>query len=99
MSCGADATANVERACKLVRDAAARGANIILLQELFETPYFCQVRADLEGKVAGPIDGCVRAHVCQSVHGPLACTSVHATFVGAGPTGPTGDAVQLGQAL
>ena len=26
----------------LVRDAAARGAQIILLQELFETPYFCK---------------------------------------------------------
>jgi predicted amidohydrolase len=26
----------------LVRSAAAAGANIILLQELFETPYFCQ---------------------------------------------------------
>ena len=27
---------------ELVRKAAAEGANIILLQELFETPYFCQ---------------------------------------------------------
>lgn len=28
---------------QLVREAAAKGANIILLQELFETPYFCQM--------------------------------------------------------
>ncbi len=25
-----------------MREAASKGANIILLQELFETPYFCQ---------------------------------------------------------
>jgi predicted amidohydrolase len=43
--CSGDASANVANACKLVREAAARGANIILLQELFETPYFCQVGA------------------------------------------------------
>ena len=32
----------LDKAEKLVRKAAAEGANIILLQELFETPYFCQ---------------------------------------------------------
>lgn len=32
----------IEKAEKIVRQAAAEGANIILLQELFETPYFCQ---------------------------------------------------------
>ena len=33
---------NVERAEALIRDAAAQGANIVLIQELFETPYFCK---------------------------------------------------------
>lgn len=33
---------NLKKAEGLVREAAARGANIVLLQELFETPYFCQ---------------------------------------------------------
>ena len=41
MACGWDAAANIARAEKLVREAAARGARIILLPELFETPYFC----------------------------------------------------------
>jgi N-carbamoylputrescine amidase len=41
MSCGWDRDANLERAETLVRDAAARGAQVILLPELFETPYFC----------------------------------------------------------
>ena len=41
MACSWDADANMAKAEKLVREAAARGAQIILLPELFETPYFC----------------------------------------------------------
>ncbi|MBU2091076.1 MAG: N-carbamoylputrescine amidase [Alphaproteobacteria bacterium] len=41
MACSWDKAANVARAEALVREAAGRGANIILIQELFETPYFC----------------------------------------------------------
>jgi len=41
MACDWDTHANIARAEKLVRSAAARGAQIILLPELFETPYFC----------------------------------------------------------
>lgn len=42
MACSWDREATLQKADKLVREAAAKGANIILLQELFETPYFCQ---------------------------------------------------------
>jgi N-carbamoylputrescine amidase len=41
MSCDWDAPGNIAKAEKLVREAAARGAQIILLPELFEAPYFC----------------------------------------------------------
>jgi N-carbamoylputrescine amidase len=41
-ACSWDAIANIAKARELVRGAAAKGANVILLQELFETPYFCQ---------------------------------------------------------
>ena len=41
MSCDWDASGNIAKAEKLVREAAARGAQIILLPELFEAPYFC----------------------------------------------------------
>jgi N-carbamoylputrescine amidase len=41
MACGPDRDANLAQAEAVVRDAAAQGANVILLQELFETPYFC----------------------------------------------------------
>jgi len=42
MACGWDRKQNLKAAEELVREAAGLGANIILLQELFETPYFCQ---------------------------------------------------------
>lgn len=41
MACTWNTEANVERAVGLVRAAAEDGANIVLIQELFETPYFC----------------------------------------------------------
>ncbi|MFV0456051.1 MAG: N-carbamoylputrescine amidase [Pseudomonas sp.] len=42
MACSWDRQANIAKAEKLVREAAAKGAQVILIQELFETPYFCQ---------------------------------------------------------
>ncbi|MBD2860573.1 N-carbamoylputrescine amidase [Paenibacillus oceani] len=42
MSCSTDIEENISKADALVRQAAAQGAQIIQLQELFETPYFCQ---------------------------------------------------------
>ena len=47
MACGWDSAANLANAERLVRQAAQQGAQIILLQELFETPYFCK---DLDDK-------------------------------------------------
>lgn len=44
LDCVADPAANLAHAEKLVRQAAADGAKIILLPELFERPYFCQER-------------------------------------------------------
>lgn len=40
MRCSWDAEKNIERAVGLVREAAEGDARIVLLQELFETPYF-----------------------------------------------------------
>ena len=41
MSCSWERSENIAHAESLVRKAAAQGAQIILLPELFETPYFC----------------------------------------------------------
>ena len=40
-ACGWELAANIERAEQLVREAHGRGAQVVLLQELFATPYFC----------------------------------------------------------
>ena len=42
MACTWEVEQNVDRAEKLVRQAAGQGAQIVLIQELFDTPYFCQ---------------------------------------------------------
>lgn len=44
MVCSKTYETNLNKAERVVRDAAARGANIILLQELFSGPYFCKVQ-------------------------------------------------------
>ena len=41
MACSEDRAENIRRACALVEEAASKGAQVVLLQELFETPYFC----------------------------------------------------------
>jgi N-carbamoylputrescine amidase len=54
---GWDIEANVAKAEMLVRQAAAKGANVILISELFETPYFCSVeKRDFYG-YAKPVEG------------------------------------------
>ena len=44
MQCAKDVATNIQTAERLVRQAAEQGAQIILLPELFERPYFCQER-------------------------------------------------------
>ena len=53
-----DAARNVARATERIREAAARGAEIVCLQELFNSPYFCKSqkaeRFDLAESISGP---------------------------------------------
>jgi len=56
MSCSDDLDRNLAAAEKLVRDAAGKGAQIILLQELFETLYFCQKEIPGFFNLATPVD-------------------------------------------
>lgn len=56
-ACVDSADANGDRAEALVREAAARGANVILLQELFETPYFCKTERPEYLRLSAPLEG------------------------------------------
>lgn len=41
MACSWSVEENLDKAEALVRAAVSRGAQIVLIQELFATPYFC----------------------------------------------------------
>jgi N-carbamoylputrescine amidase len=57
MACSWDRDANIARAEKLIRAAAAKGAGVILIQELFETPYFCKDHNPKHFDLARPLEG------------------------------------------
>ena len=56
MSMTADRDQNVDKATRMVRQAAALGANIVLLPELFENLYFCQVEREKFFALAHPAE-------------------------------------------
>ncbi len=55
-ACSWDRHANIGKAKELVRAAAARGANVVLIPELFETPYFCQDQSAEHFALAKPFE-------------------------------------------
>ena len=57
MSCDADKTANNQKAIEKIREVAKQGAQIICLQELFSSLYFCDVESYDNFKLAEPIPG------------------------------------------
>jgi len=57
MSCTADKSQNLQKAVSKVREAAAKGAQIVCLQELFTSLYFCDVEDYDNFKLAEAIPG------------------------------------------
>ncbi|WP_158826824.1 carbon-nitrogen hydrolase [Mucilaginibacter lacusdianchii] len=57
MSCTADKQQNLQKAIAKVREAAQQGAQIVCLQELFTSLYFCDVEDYDNFKLAEPIPG------------------------------------------
>jgi N-carbamoylputrescine amidase len=55
-ACSWDRDANVGKAKALVHEAAEKGAQVVLLQELFETPYFCQDQTPKHFALAAPFE-------------------------------------------
>ncbi len=52
-----DPAENLARAIAGIEDAAARGAELVCLQELFRTPYFCQAEEQVRFDLAEPVPG------------------------------------------
>ena len=63
MTCSANPGENIEKAVVRIREAAARGAQIVCLQELFRSQYFCRQEDaalfDLAETIPGPSTGIV----------------------------------------
>jgi N-carbamoylputrescine amidase len=57
MSCTANKEENLQKAIAKVREAAAKGAQIVCLQELFTSLYFCDVEDYDNFQLAEPIPG------------------------------------------
>ena len=57
MSCSADKQANLQKATERIKEAAAKGAEIVCLQELFTSLYFCDTEDYENFKLAEPIPG------------------------------------------
>ena len=57
MSCDADKTANNQKAIEKIREVAKQGAQIICLQELFSSLYFCDVESYDNFKLGDAIPG------------------------------------------
>ena len=55
--CTPDRDENIRRSVAGVRAAAARGANLVVLQELHQTPYFCQTENPACFDLAEPVPG------------------------------------------
>jgi len=57
MRCTPDPQENFQRAVSLLRDAAAQGAKIVCLPELFLTPYFCKTEDHAHFALAESVPG------------------------------------------
>src|SRR5687767_15261704 len=57
MSMSADAEENLQKAAARVREAAAAGANVVCLPELYRSPYFCQKEDAKLFDLAEPVPG------------------------------------------
>lgn len=57
MTCSAHKEENLQKAIEKVKEAAAKGAQIVCLQELFTSLYFCDVEDYEHFKLAEPIPG------------------------------------------
>jgi N-carbamoylputrescine amidase len=53
---GADMAENIANVAALVREAAGKGAKVVLPPELFEGPYFCKTQDEAHFSTARPVD-------------------------------------------
>ena len=65
MSCALDPNENLEKAIWRIREAASRGAQMVCLQELFRSQYFCREENAELFALAEPIPGPTTETLCR----------------------------------
>jgi N-carbamoylputrescine amidase len=78
MAMGRDKAANVAKARRAIADAAARAAQIVVLPELFASPYFCQAEDPAHFELAEPVPGPTSEAIAAAAreHGVVVVTPV-----------------------
>ena len=56
MACSKNSKDNIDKAVNLIESAAKKGANVVLIQELFETQYFCKDQKEELFELARPFE-------------------------------------------
>ncbi|MDV3309441.1 MAG: carbon-nitrogen hydrolase [Cyclobacteriaceae bacterium] len=79
MSCTEDVEANLNKAIQGIREAAAKGAQIVCLQELFRSLYFCDVEDYDNFALAEPVPG-PTTDVLSPLAAELNCVIVASLF-------------------
>ena len=85
MACSWNSEDNIIRAEQLVRESASQGAQVVLLQELFETPYFCIEQNHAHFELARTVDECVAVTHMQALAKELSVVIPVSFFERSGP--------------
>lgn len=56
MACSKNSKDNIDKAVNIIESAAKKGANVVLIQELFETQYFCKDQKEELFELARPFE-------------------------------------------
>lgn len=85
MACSWDTDSNINCAEQLVREAASQGAQVVLLQELFETPYFCIEQNHAHLELAKPLSDSAVVQRMQALSRELSVVVPVSFFERSGP--------------
>ena len=77
-SCAADPAENLAKALAKIEEASRQGANIVCLEELFRSLYFCQAEDHANFDLAEPVPGPSTAALCEAArkHGVVIVASL-----------------------
>ena len=67
MACSNNSKDNIDQAVSLIEQAAKKGANVVLIQELFESQYFCKDQKEELFRLAKPFEDNQTMRLCQKL--------------------------------